>query len=112
MKRLLVLLVILVIPSVCLAQEINEDKLIKAIYLAEGGERAKKPYGILSVPCSTKQSCESVCRNTIRHRYKHWKQENSTKDFISYLGATYAPESCSPLNRNWIKNTRYFYEKA
>jgi hypothetical protein len=93
-----------------LAQEpINIEKLVDSIYVAEGGKNAKVPFGILSVRCEGYKECRSVCRNTVRNNIVRWNKAGRPSDFISYLGGKYCPVSCSPLNKNWIKNVRRIY---
>ena len=50
MKTLLVLALLAVCTPAWAISEANIDKLADAIYLAEGGDKAVKPYGILSIP--------------------------------------------------------------
>ena len=107
-----IMLLIMMMPSLCFAEEINIDKMVKAIYLAEGGSHAKKPFGVLSVKCESYRACERVCRNTVRNNIRRWKEAGEPSDFISFLGARYAPVQCSPLNRNWVPNVRRLYAKG
>ena len=86
------------------------DQIADAVYLAEGGINAKKPFGILSVPCSGYEDCRRICLNTIRNNHRRWENAGSPGDFISFLGARYAPVKSHPLNKNWISNVRYFLE--
>jgi hypothetical protein len=116
MKYLVVIagtmIAILILAKCLFAEEvIDVNRLVKAIYIAEGGENAKKPFGVLSVPCSTFSGCERICRNTVRNNIKRWKKAGEPTDFISFLGARYAPRSSHPLNANWIPNVRRIYGK-
>lgn len=81
-------------------------KLSKAIYIAEGGKSAKKPFGILSVKCEGYEECGRVCRNTIRNNYRRWQDSDMDEDFISFLGERYAPRNSHPLNKNWVPNVK------
>jgi hypothetical protein len=92
-------------------EAINVNKMVKAIYIAEGGRNAKKPFGVLSVPCEGFKACESICRNTVRNNIRRWKSTGMGEDFISFIGERYAPRSCSPLNANWIPNVRKIYTR-
>lgn len=90
-------------------RQINIEKLVDAIYIAEGGSRAKKPFGILSVPCEGYADCRSVCRNTVRNNIGRWKRSGMGEDFIAFLGGRFCPRSLHPLNRNWVGNVRAIY---
>lgn len=91
----------------------NFKKLADSIYLAEGGHRAKKPFGILSTRCRGYSGCRAVCHNTLRKNFKRWlSHSNRGQDFISFLGERYAPITAendpSGLNHHWTKNVRHF----
>lgn len=111
MKKLLIISMILMAPAMVQAEEINVEKMVKAIYVAEGGTHAKKSFGILSVPCTGFSDCQRICRNTVRNNIRRWNKAGDPTDFISFLGARYAPRSCHPLNENWVKNVRSLYER-
>lgn len=92
--------------------KIDVDRLAEAIYKAEGGARAKKPYGILSVPCEGKEHCGRICRNTIRNNLKRWAKSGSKMPYIEFLGARYAPigaDNDNGSNRHWVRNVSKFY---
>lgn len=99
----------------------TDKQIVSAIYLAEGGSRAKYPYGIRSVKCETKKECKKICENTVRnnrHRYNHVEKSsdrNVKGDFLSFLGRHYAPVGAkndpSGFNRNWLKNVMFFLRR-
>ena len=80
------------------------DDYVAAIYKAEGGAAAKKPFGVLSVPCSGYTDCKRVCENTVRNNYVRWIKAGRPGEFTAFLGSRYAPVEAHPLNRNWVKN--------
>lgn len=92
------------------ASEIPVDKIVDAIYVIEGGARAKKPFGILSVPCKDYADCRRVCENTVRNNYKRWNKAGRPGDYLAFLAARYAPANVAndpkKLNRHWLKNIR------
>jgi hypothetical protein len=92
-----------------LVETINIKKLATAIYWAEGGAKTNHPYGILTKYKTT--SPRQACINTINHALKDW---NGKGDFIVFLGSRYAPIGADNdpkgLNKNWVRNVRYFYE--
>lgn len=80
------------------------DKIVAAIYHAEGGVKAKRPYGVLSVPCDSRSECKRVCQNTVANNYKRWMQTDRAKPFLVFLRDRYAPLSHHKLNANWLRN--------
>jgi hypothetical protein len=60
MKRLL-LLALCGASLHCTAQQIDENRLANAVYLAEGGAKARVPYGILSVSVHSASEARAVC---------------------------------------------------
>ena len=96
--------------GICFTQEINIEKLATAIYYAEGGVKTNHPYGILIKYKYT--TPKQACINTIKHALRDW---NGKGDFIVFLGNRYCPIGANNdpkrLNKNWIKNVKYFYEK-
>lgn len=108
------LLILLSIARCAPAAEIDVTKLADAIYKAEGGEKAKKPFGILSVPCDGYEDCRRICENTIRNNLRRFANygHKTHPDFLSFLASRYAPVSAHPLNKNWLKNVNYFLEKS
>lgn len=93
------------------AESIDVERLATAIWYAEGGAKTTHPYGILAHYKTT--TPRQACINTIRHAIKDW---DGKSDFISFLGSRYCPVGAkndpTNLNRNWIKNVRYYYGKT
>jgi hypothetical protein len=95
----------------------TNSQIVDAIYLAEGGARAKYPYGIRSVKCEGKSECRKVCENTIKkNRVRYAKYgHRQYSDFIDFVGSRYCPtkgrnlsKAERNLNGNWSKNVKYF----
>ena len=93
------------------AAGINIERMTMAIYFAEGGHRAKKPFGVLSVDCKGTKGCKSVCRNSVRRNIIRWQKAGRPSDFISFMQKRYAPLSDSPLNANWTRLVKHFYKR-
>lgn len=87
---------------------VNVDALANAIYRAENSRT--HPYGVMVKYKHT--TPRQACINSINHRLRDWDGKG---EFIAYLGSFYAPigvsNDPSGLNRNWVKNVKYFYEK-
>jgi len=94
------------------------DKIANAIYLAEGGRKAVKPYGILSIPCDSESECRRICRNTIRNNFKRYLDAKAylRETYLEFLSRRYAPIGAANdprgLNQNWIKNVTFFLERG
>lgn len=93
------------------------DRLSQAIYKAEGGTKAKKPYGILSVPCEGKAECGKICRNTIRNNLKRWDKAGRKEPYLEFLSRRYAPTKNATndpngLNQHWLGNVSSLYNKT
>lgn len=86
---------------------VDVEKIADAIYLAEGGEKARVPYGILSVKVKSRLHARRVCINTINNNLKRWNNAGKPGDFISFLGDRYCPRSVDPRgNENWKRNVK------
>lgn len=96
---------------------INIERLADAIYLAEGGAKTKHPYGILKKYKTT--TPRQACINTIKSGLRRWNaqgKKGNANDFIEFLGKTYCPIGAKNdpkgLNKNWVKNVVYFYNRG
>ena len=85
----------------------TNEQIADAIYLSEGGTKAHTPYGIESVECYSKEDCRRVCLATIRNNRERFKNDKSSRDFISFLSKKYCPYN----SKVWEKNVRYFLNK-
>jgi len=106
--------VLLLFAKPARAEVINIDRLANSIYMAEGGAKTRHPYGILKKYKTT--TPRQACINTIKSALKRYEKSDKSLDFISFLGKTYCPVGASNdpsgLNRNWVSNVRYFYERG
>lgn len=113
-----ILIVIMALVMICtIASKVSAavidytaDQIANAIYHAEGGANTRHPYGILAQYKHT--TPRQACINTIKHAKKDW---NGQGDFIVFLGNRYCPVGAkndpTGLNKNWIKNVKYFLAK-
>ena len=89
----------------------TDAQIADAIYLAEGGPKALYAYGVLKHYRHT--SARQACLNTIAHARRDYKDSG---DFILFLSKRYAPIGAANdprgLNKNWIKNVKFFLQKA
>ena len=120
----LIILILICLPTnayaqLCPAKEYTNAEICQAIFLAEGGNKTKYPYGIRSVTCETKEECKRVCLNTVRNNRVRFKQYGFKrhKTYLDFLASRYAPTTGNlrpaekKLNVNWLSNVRYFLEK-
>lgn len=101
--------------SVAPAYAFTDQELTAAIFHAEGGKLASIPYGVRFKGCDwgNPAFCRRVCLNTIQSKRLQFKRLQLSKkatnsSFLDYLASKYAPLSDSPLNRNWLKNVKWF----
>lgn len=92
------------------AHAYTDEQLANAIHKAEG----TWTYGIKTVNCASEESCRQICLRTIKNNKKRFTQYGHRQhpDFISFLGSRYCPIGAGNdpqgLNRNWLKNVRFF----
>ena len=111
------------IMLVCAAREAeagetwSDTQIVNAIYLAEGGAATRYPFGILSVKCDGYDECRRICFNTVRNnrkRYSAWGRKKFDT-YLEFLASRYAPVGVAndprDLNKNWLKNVRYFLNR-
>lgn len=82
----------------------NDTDLVRAIWLTEGGSKAKYAYGIESVKYSSKAEARQVCYRTIKNNRARWGRAGCPGDFLSYLSKVYCPHN----HKVWLKNVKYF----
>ena len=89
------------------------SRVADAIYKAENSSRY--PYGIKSVSCRGIADCRRICMNTIRNNYGRWLASDKHLTFLEFLASRYAPlnalDDSNGLNRNWLKNVKYFLKE-
>jgi len=93
---------------------VNPFALLLAIREAERG-RPGFEFGIVKAKdTDLKTQCEYACK-TIKNNFSRFKAQKKEEDFIAYLGKRYAPIGAENdpdnLNRNWVHNVRWFYER-
>lgn len=110
MKKLIAIMILLTQLMSCqpaMAQTIDVERLATAIRKAEGNPN----YGILKNIKGN--NFRKACIQTIRKRILSW---DGRRDFIEYLGISYAPIGAkndpNNLNKNWTKNVRYWYART
>lgn len=114
-KLLLTIAALLLIKSClpCPASELTREQvggLANAIYRAEGGAKARKPYGVLSVSVANEQQARRVCENTIRNNYARWQAGGKRGSYVDFLADRYCPPTVDRIgNANWKANVKKIY---
>lgn len=86
----------------------NFSALADALYHAEGGAKARVPYGILSVRVRDHAEARRACLRTVERAWRDWRQ-TPDGEFVDYLCDRYCPRSDDPQgNKNLKRNVRYF----
>ncbi len=92
--------------------EKDANRIADAIYLAEGGAKARVPYGILSLKVRDKEQARQICLNTIQNNYRRWVSNGKKATFLDFLADRYCPPSDPVGNRNWKRNVRRLLSKT
>jgi hypothetical protein len=111
MQKTMGFLLFLLFSLSCAAQPIDlayRDKIVKAIYIAEGGAKTKYPFGIKSINTNGDYNkAKRICENTVSNNWDRWVKAGKTNNYIDFLADRYCPPSCDKQgNLNWKKNIR------
>lgn len=88
------------------------ETMADSIFRAEGGKKARKPYGVLSIPVTSEAHARRITLNSIRNNWKRWERAGKPHDFISYMGKRWCPPSADPIgHKNWVRNVRAYLTK-
>ena len=113
-QTLSLLIPFLLIASPLCADEWTDNQIVNAIYKAEGGDKAQYPFGIRSVKCEGYNECRQICLNTVRNNHKRYANYGYKQfgTYLEFLASRYAPIGANNdpkgLNKNWLKNVRWF----
>ena len=86
------------------------ERLVKAIWVAEGGHKTNYPYGIKSVKCAKGENggCKAVAVRTVKNNVKRWKKavkvDGYKGDYLQFLWERFCPPTAHALNKHWRKN--------
>jgi len=114
------ILVLVLISNVAWAEvdylKVDNDTIVNAIYWAEGGANTKYPYGIVSIDTKGDVAyARKICYNTVRNNKARFLKQSTYTDYIEFLGSRYCPIGAENdpkgLNKNWVKNVKYFIAK-
>ena len=118
MKTKLFIFVFFNLSLLIKADEIDKNylnKIVKSIYLIEGGQNSKFPFGIKSI--ETKENykkAKRICENTVRNNWIRFNKLNKIEKekyhcYLDFLASHYCPKSYDLIgHQNWIKNIHHF----
>ena len=91
----------------------NFEILARAVYHAEGGSKASRPYGVFFDGCSwnAPEYCKKIAINTFRNNWRRYESSESNLSYLEFLRDRYAPLSDHDLNKNWLNNVSRLYKK-
>jgi len=88
----------------------SDTEIVNAIKLAENS--ARYPYGIKSIDTGgNEEYARKICFNSVRNGRERWKKAGKPDDLIVFIGKRYCPPTEHSLNKNWVKNVKYFLER-
>jgi hypothetical protein len=103
-----VLLILLLSTNLAVLTPTDVTNLSHAIYVTEGANHTRHPYGIMSVRVSSVEEAKQVCERTIVHQFDNWQRSPKTNNFVQFLGDKYCPPADDPVgNRNWKRNVTW-----
>lgn len=82
--------------------------LLFAIRRAENGSPGNE-FGVKGVRGLDKQAGWAAA-SIIKSR-RRWNTANRPTDFITFLGNRYCPPDDHPLNKHWVKNVKFWFER-
>lgn len=109
-KAWYIVLASILVCNIGFAKDVDINKLSKAIYIAEGSEKAIVPFGLITNKwCIEAGACEYLNKEIIR---KHLTRCKDGEGAIECIGRQYCPPSAHKLNAHWVKNVTHFYERG
>jgi hypothetical protein len=89
----------------------SEDwRILLAIRKAEGNVPGKE-FGIMNPEANTLDKQAGWCAASIVKGRQRWIDAGKPEDFITHFGRRYCPPDAHPLNKNWVKNVKYWKDK-
>lgn len=102
----------------CLGQGLDENRVVDAIWHAEGGTNTVYPYGVRLASGRRLQASEARerCLALVHGSLVRWAASGKHGDPVRFISLSYCPVSdkrdVRHLNANWARNVRWFYEHA
>lgn len=87
--------------------EYTKEEICSAIWVIEGKEQARQPFGIETIECKTFEKCQQICFNTVENNKVRFKNQTKEKNYLKFLAKRY----CPPNWKTWLKNLKFYLEK-
>ena len=112
MKSICVFFLLSISTSWAQMSDSEANRIVDAIYRVEGSERAKVPYGILSIKVRDKAHARQICLNTVRNNYRRWSEAGRKGEYLEFLADRYCPRSVDPQgNTSWKRNIKLILKR-
>jgi len=105
-----ILMLMMAISTICYSKNMDQnskEEICSAIYIVEGKEKARQPFGIETIECKTYDRCEQICFNTVENNRIRFANQTKEKDFKTFLAKRY----CPPNWKVWLKNLNFYLTK-
>jgi len=101
-------LFVLVLAALPLQASPDMDRLLDAVWKAEGGKKARVPYGITTVRVNSPSHGRAIARRTLARALR----ERPDLPWIEATARAYCPaEADLKGHKAWKKNVWFFYNK-
>lgn len=78
-----------------------------SIWKAEGGTKARYPYGVVSAREKDPIKARQICIRIIKEEHSTWSGKGC---FVEHLSLRYCPPQSDPQGHiNWRKNVKFFF---
>ena len=100
------------IYGILYAESYTKEEICSAIYIIEGKEKARQPFGIETIECKTFKRCRQICWNTVENNRKRYADYGYKKfnTYLKFLASRYCPLSCDGC-KNWLSNLLFYLNK-
>ena len=113
MKSIIAIATLMLAATVVSAQPINVERMADAIFRSEGGDKARVPYGVLSVKVKDKADARRITITSINNNIKRCDKAGKPGTFIDFMANRWCPVASDPVgNRNWKKNVTAIYNQT
>lgn len=101
-------LLILLLGALPICAAPDMERLLDAVWKAEGGEKARVPYGITTVRVKSPNHARQIARRTLTRALS----ERPDLPWIEATARVYCPQEADAVGHvRWKKNVLFFYNK-
>ena len=94
----------------------SDEEIVKAIFISEGGAKARYKFGIRSVSYENYQDARAICKRTVHNARSRWIKAGKRGDFLEALARQYCPMAATNdprgLNKNWKRNVQFYLKRG